>query len=236
MSAALLRCQDLVVGYAGRGVLPPITMQVLEGEFWVVVGRNGSGKTTWFRTLLGLLRPVSGEIHWPTPRPNLAYVPQRSAFDELYPLPALDVVRMGAERGLSFLRPGGGQVQAARQALEEVDALPLAARTFRSLSEGQKQRVLLARMIAGQARLALLDEPTAAMDAVAEEEAMAMLDQLRRKHGMAVVVVSHHLPVALRHADRLLFLDPEAGVEVGTPEQVRQSEAWSARYGVHGHD
>lgn len=231
MTAALLRCDALLVGHGGRAVLPPITMEIAAGEFWIVVGRNGSGKTTWFRTLLGLLKPIGGAMRWAEPRPRLAHVPQRSAFDELYPLPAEQVVRLGVERGASFLRPGGDRAGRARAALAEVEAGALAERNFRSLSEGQKQRVLLARMIASEAQLALLDEPTAAMDARAEAEAMALLDGLRRRHGIAVVVVSHHLPAALPYADRMLFLDPDLGVEAGSPAQVRASAAWRARHG-----
>ncbi|MCK6502103.1 metal ABC transporter ATP-binding protein [Myxococcota bacterium] len=229
-STPLLRCERLVVGYGGRPVLPPVDLEIRPGEFWVVVGRNGSGKTTWFRTLLGLLSPVSGQVAWPQGRRPIAYVPQRSAFDELYPVPVREVVAMGAERGWSFLSPGGGRGDRVRQALTEVGAWELRDRNFRALSEGQKQRVLLARMLCSQAGIALLDEPTAAMDAVAEEEAMAMLDGLRRAHNLALVVVSHHLQVAFRHADRILFLDPEVGVEVGTVAEIQQSEAWRARY------
>jgi zinc transport system ATP-binding protein len=226
----LLRCERLVVGYGGRPVLPPVDLEIRPGEFWVVVGRNGSGKTTWFRTLLGLLPPVSGGVAWPQGRRPIAYVPQRSAFDELYPVPVHEVVSMGAERGWSFLSPGGGRGDRVNQALTEVGAWELRHRNFRALSEGQKQRVLLARMLCSQAGIALLDEPTAAMDAVAEEEAMAMLDGLRRAHNLALVVVSHHLQVAFRHADRILFLDPEVGVEVGSAAEIQQSEAWRARY------
>lgn len=230
VSPPLLQCQELVVGYSGRGILPPIQVALGQGEFWAVVGRNGSGKTTWFKTVLGLLPPVSGRLSWPGGPVPVAYVPQRSAFDPLYPVPVHDVVAMGAERGWSFLRPRGATREAVGAALEAVGAEALADRTFRSLSEGQKQRVLLARMVASGARLALLDEPTAAMDAVAESEAMELLDRLRVRYCMTVVVVSHHLAAAFRYADRMLFIDPDAGVEVGSPEQIRHSHAYRARY------
>lgn len=229
MSAPLLTCQGLTVGYDGRAILAPIDLSLGRGEFWAVVGRNGSGKTTWFKTLLGLQPPVTGRIDRPGNAP-IAYVPQRSAFDPLYPVPVREVVAMGAERGWSFLRPFATHHERVAQALDAVGAAHLADRTFRSLSEGQKQRVLLARMIASDAKLALLDEPTAAMDAVAEAEAMHLLDDLRKRFDLTVVVVSHHLAAAFAHAGHILFLDPDEGVVVGTPDEIRASAAYAARY------
>jgi zinc transport system ATP-binding protein len=227
----LIRAQKLVVGHRGRALLPAFDLEVFPGEFWAVLGRNGSGKSTVFRTLLGLLPPVQGSIQR-DPAVPLAYVAQRLSFDDLYPVTVSEVVQMGTIRrgrwwGLSPRHP---QLQEA-MAAAGVDVL--AHRTFRSLSEGQKQRVLLARMVASGARLAILDEPTAAMDAVAEREAMNLLDGLRSRFGIAVMVVSHHLDEPRRLADRALFLDPDEGRCVsGTPAEVFGHESFRARYGT----
>ncbi len=225
----LLRCDELLVGYRSP-LLPPISLTVRQGEFWAVVGRNGSGKSTWFKTVLGLLPSLGGSF---TVSPSVAYVAQRRAFDPLYPVTVEQVVAMGTMRGpmgsLPFMGPGSDEVS---QALDAVGAGPLRGRTFRSLSEGQKQRVLLARMVVSKATLAFLDEPTAAMDQVAEKASMALLVELRERYGMALMVVSHHLPVALSQADQVLFLDPDHGSVVqGPPELVCEHPDFLRRYG-----
>lgn len=232
-TAAVLRCEGLRVGYGGTPLLPPIDVEVRAGEFWAVVGRNGSGKSTWFRTLLGLQPPVGGRIVWPSGDPRISYVPQRTGFDDLYPILARHVVAMGIDRGWSFLRPSLlRESPEVGRALGAVGAGDLADRTFRSLSEGQKQRVLLARLVVSGARLVLLDEPTAAMDVVAEAESLRMLDELRRRYGMATIVVSHYLGVARDFADRVILLDrDEQEVVVGTPREVFEHSAFRSRYG-----
>jgi len=229
----LLSVRGLLVGYAGRPLLPPIDLDVRCGEFLAVVGRNGSGKTTLFRTLLGLIPAVGGRFERHAGR--VAYVPQRLAFDDLYPVTVADVVAMGTLGPWTRGAMGGRAMrEATATALEELGAADLAARTFRSLSEGQKQRVLLARVLASGARLVFLDEPTAAMDAVAEAESMALLAHLQERHGMALVVVSHHLAVAFEAASRVLFLDADAAAPVlGTPAEVLRHPAFAARYGAH---
>ena len=228
--AVLLRSERLLVGHGGRAILPPIDLTISAGEIWTVLGRNGAGKTTWFRTLLGLARPLGGTIVRARPDLRIAYVPQRTQFDELYPVRVHEVVRMGAERGRSVFGRSRVDVDGA---LAAVDALPLRDRPFRALSEGQKQRVLLARVCAARAELALLDEPTAAMDVVAEREAFSLLARLRAEHNMAVVVVSHYLDVARELADKALLLDREGqSVVVGTPAQVFDSETFHRAYGT----
>lgn len=232
MSQPLLRCEQLEVGYAGRAVLPPVDLEIRPGEFWALLGRNGSGKTTWFKTVLGLLPAVSGRVDL-APTTQLAYVAQRMTFDDLYPVSALDVVAMGRLRTGRMWRPWmtAEERDRVRDALESLNATSLAKRTFRSLSEGQKQRVLLARMVVSEAQIAFLDEPTAAMDAVAERRTMDLLDRLRVRYGMSVVVVTHHLEVIRRCADRVLFVDPDLpAVVAGTPGEVFASEPFLARY------
>jgi zinc transport system ATP-binding protein len=229
----LIRCTDLRIGYGATPLLPPIQMTIRRGEFWAVIGRNGSGKTTWMRSMLGLIDPVAGKIERIEPDLKLSYLPQKSRIDELYPLIARDVVGMALDRGWSFLRRlHEHRAERIARALEEMDALEIADQPFRTLSDGQKQRVLFARLAASDAGLALLDEPTSAMDLVAEHEAFQLLDGLRERHGTAIVIVSHYLGLAREFADKILLVDRDLqAVVIGTPEEVFAHTAFRERYG-----
>jgi zinc transport system ATP-binding protein len=231
-----LRCVQLQVGHGGRAILPPIDLAMRRGELWAVVGRNGTGKTTWLRTLLGLIAPVAGSLQRRAGL-RVSYAAQHVRFDPLFPALCRDVVAMAADRAWSFARPRLFEPRAVRPALERAGAWALADRPFRALSEGQQQRVLLARMIASQPELALLDEPTSAMDAVAEREALAVLDELRKERGTTVVMVSHYLGLVRELADRVLLLDGSAGaVVIGTPHEVLDHEAFRRNYAHSGDD
>ena len=232
----LLTCERLVVGHRPPGLLPPIDLQIRAGEFWAVIGRNGAGKSTWFKTVLGLNRPVSGRVVFAKDDVRLCYVPQRLGLDDLHPMRARDVVAQGTYRKWSFLHPAHWfEPPEVLRALGEVGAAELGDRLFRELSEGQKQRVLLARMLASHGELALLDEPTAAMDVVAEREAFTMLAELNKNYGITIVVVSHYLGVAREFAGRVLFLDRDgASIVVGTPEDVFADARFRERYGAAG--
>jgi zinc transport system ATP-binding protein len=229
----LIRCTDLRIGYGATPLLPPIEMTIRAGEFWAVIGRNGSGKTTWMRTVLGLVDPVGGRVERSDQNLKLSYLPQKSRIDELYPLIARDVVGMALDRGWSFLRRlHQDRAQRIERALAEMDAVDIADRPFRLLSDGQKQRVLFARLAASDAELALLDEPTSAMDLVAEHEAFELLNGLRKRHGTAIVIVSHYLGLAREFADKILLVDRDMQVVViGTPAEVFAHAAFRERYG-----
>ena len=219
----LVTCERLVIGYDGHALLPAVDLEIRPGDFWAVIGRNGCGKTTWFKTLLGVLPPVSGRTVWCRDGIRMAYIPQRAEYDPLFPVTAKDVIAMGTERGMGFLGPVRSANARARvvEAMAQTDTAALAGQLFRSLSEGQKQRVLLARTVAGGPELALLDEPTAAMDVRNEEETLALIDRLRTTYGMAVVIVSHFLGVAARFAQNVLFMDQETQtIRVGSPSEV----------------
>jgi zinc transport system ATP-binding protein len=203
--APLLICESLRVGYL-RPVTQPIDLTVRPGDFWVIIGRNGTGKTTWFRTVLGLIPAISGRVHT---RPGLrtSYVAQRTQFDPLFPVLARDVVAMAHERGRSCFGFRFRSRPEVAAALERVGASELAEQPFRALSEGQKQRVLLARLWVAQAELALLDEPTSAMDVVAERSALAALDDLRKTTGCTILVVTHDIALAREFASHVLLFD-----------------------------
>lgn len=219
----LLSCRQLVVGYRGRALLPAIDFTLSCGELVAVVGRNGAGKTTWFRTLLGLIPAVSGGVeHSVTPLP-MGYIAQQAALQSILPLLAWDVVAMGLERGRSFARPflPRADKRYVSECLEQVGALELADTRFGELSEGQKQRVRVARLLAGRPRVAVLDEPTAAMDMIAEKRTLELVHGLCRSHSLAVLLVTHQLPAVSRIADRLVFVDRASQtVTQGTPREV----------------
>jgi ABC-type Mn2+/Zn2+ transport system ATPase subunit len=186
--------------------------------------------------VLGLLRPVAGQVRRDPGNLPLAYVPQRTSYDPIVPLQAETVVRMGLERDRSLLVPGFARRREHRvaEAMAAAGAADLAGRCFRTLSEGQKQKILLARVLVGRPALAFFDEPTAAMDVVSEAEALEQLDDLRRECGIGLVVVSHFLRVAARYADQVLFLDREGAVALdGPPKEVFAHPAFTRRYGDH---
>jgi manganese/iron transport system ATP-binding protein len=233
-----LRCERLVVGHAGRPLLPPCDLEIRRGKLTMVLGRNGAGKSTFFRTVLGLMPPVSGRVVR-APNVRLAYVGQALVLDRILPLRARDVVAWGALGGWSFLGPAKGSTQEISvRALAEAGASELAERNFHDLSEGQKQRVLLARMLAAQPDVGFLDEPTAAMDAVAEEEATVHLARLAHERGLAVVVISHVLGLASRFADEIVFLDRDDSVVLtGPPPVVFAHPSFQRQFGaleIHG--
>jgi zinc transport system ATP-binding protein len=233
-SEFLLRTVGLSVGFGRRAILPPIDFEVRRGELWGVIGRNGAGKTTVFRTLLGLQPSLGGAVERPATT-LIGYVPQRHAVDPLVPTRAVDLIAEGTEQGLSFLHPVRSKEARARveQAIEAVGCSAFVRRRYRDLSEGQKQRVLLARAIAGGPDLLVLDEPTSAMDLVAEQEVVDILAQLRQRFSIGILLVSHHLGVLVSMVDRLLFLDADDAIVVdGTAAEVTRHPAFVERYGA----
>lgn len=228
----LLTSDRLVIGY-GRPLLPAISLTFGSGEFWAIIGRNGSGKSTFMKTVLGMNRPLSGRVIKEREDLRLTYIPQVVGLDPFLPQRVIDLVMWGRIRNWGFTNPRRREEDwsLCREAMTEMNVSDLADRVFRDLSEGQKQRVLFARMLAAEAHLAFLDEPTAAMDAVAEREAFSHLRQFSKRHGVTIAVVSHFMGVASECADRVLFLDPDQqAVVLGTPREVMASDAYRRRY------
>jgi ABC-type Mn2+/Zn2+ transport system ATPase subunit len=230
----LLRATGLSVGFGRRAILPSIDFEIRRGELLGVIGRNGAGKTTMFRTLLGLHPAVGGVIER-SASTVVGYVPQRLALDTLVPRRAYDLIVEGTEHGYSFLRPLRTREERAsvERAIEATGSGPFVRRRYRDLSEGQKQRVLLARAMAGGADLLVLDEPTSAMDLVAEQEVVEVLLELRRRFSMGILLVSHHLGMLVNMVDRLLFLDADDAIAItGTAAEVTAHPAFIERYGA----
>ncbi|MCA9678960.1 MAG: ATP-binding cassette domain-containing protein [Kofleriaceae bacterium] len=248
-----MTARGLQVGYR-RAILPPIDLEIRRGRMLLVLGRNGSGKTTLMRTLLGLLPPIAGALDWQAGL-RRAFVPQSGAIDAGVPVRAGDVASWGRMRGWSFLwpLPRRGDRAATIASLRALEVERLRHQPLRDLSGGQVQRVLFARMLAGDTDVAVLDEPTAAMDGAGERAVYKTLRALARDRGIAVVVVTHAVSAALRTADQVLLLDPDTSagggdarddaaavaaghspgrILLGPPEQVMHDETFRSLFGV----
>jgi ABC-type Mn2+/Zn2+ transport system ATPase subunit len=213
---ALIEVDGADFGYAGRAVVRDVTLEVQPGEFVAVVGENGSGKTTLLRGLLGLLPALRGRVQR-SPGLRIGYAPQRDTLDPLYPLSALDVALLGTYAERPPWRPLGPALRArARTALEACRAGALARRRFGALSVGQRQRVLLARALAVEPQVLLLDEPTAGVDVEAERSILDVLEELLRARGLAIWMVSHRTHALEGRLDRVLRVE-DGAVRSGPP-------------------
>ena len=219
----LLHARALTVGYDGIPILPPLTLTVGAGELWAVIGPNGAGKSTFVRTALGLAHPVGGTIER-RPGLRLAYVPQQSALDAIFPVSVLDFVLMGLQGtdNVTLANPRA-YLGHARAALAEAGVETLERQQLRDLSGGQRQRVLMARALATDADLVFLDEPTAALDASAEQQVLDLIQRLRQVRGAAVMMVTHLVEDGLERADHALLLDRDHRVAFAATAAVMRS-------------
>lgn len=235
--------RDLVVRYDDFTALQGATMTVRFGEALGIVGPNGSGKSTLLKTLAGLLVPSSGELCVLGAQPrrlppgSIAYVPQIEAVDWTFPATVWDVVAMGRFSRLAFWQHFGTHDRdVVASALEAVAMESLATRHIAHLSGGQQQRVFVARAIAQEPRLLLLDEPTTGVDA-ATEEALRELVRSLVAGGLPVLMTTHDLDRVEEWFDRLLVLDRRV-LAIGTPAEVVASGAYAGireHTHTHGH-
>jgi zinc transport system ATP-binding protein len=192
----ILRLRDASFGYGTHRVLEHVDLEICPGEFAALLGPNGAGKTTLLRGVAGLLPLLGGTLDYRSDRATspLGYVPQREALDSTFPLSVRDVVLMGTYARLRPLqRAGPAQRRLAARSLDVVGLTAVAEQRFASLSGGQMQRTLIARALAAEPELLLLDEPTAGVDAEATASIMAALTGLNREQGLTVLLVTHQV-------------------------------------------
>ena len=196
MAEPLIELRDASLGYDNRPILEHVSFTVGAGDFVALLGPNGAGKTTLLRGIVGLIPLLAGTLHYGFDRDSnpLGYVPQRDTLDPIFPLTAGEVVLMGTYARLPPLRPvAGAEHRMAADCLEQVGMQAVAEQRFASLSGGQKQRVLIARALAADPRLLVLDEPTAGVDPGAAAAIMDVVARLNRERGLTVLLVTHQL-------------------------------------------
>jgi iron complex transport system ATP-binding protein len=227
--------------YGKTPVLAGLDLSVATGTITGILGPNGSGKTTLVRLASAALRPTAGCIALfgddlaalPTRERarRVAVVPQET--HPVFEFTVEEIVRMGRAPHLGFLGlEGPRDRKIAHEAMECCDVAQLSARSFRALSGGERQRVMLARALTQEARLLLLDEPTAFLDLKHRLAVYALLGKLHRENGLTVVVVSHDINLAARHCDRLVLLRCGAIAADGSPAEVLRPEPIRSVYEV----
>ncbi len=197
-------------GYDGRRVLHGVELTVQTGSFTAVIGPNGGGKSTLLKVALGLLAPDRGEVRLLGEAPGrsrrrVGYLPQSAHLDPSFPVTVREAVghgRLGRGRHLGPWR--GPDREAVLAALAEVDATALADRPLAALSGGQRQRVLVARALATEPQMLVLDEPAAGLDPTSQNQLYDLLSHLSRR--LTVLVVSHHVSLVSRHVDQVICI------------------------------
>jgi manganese/iron transport system ATP-binding protein len=234
----ILRAEELTLHYQSGLALDQVSFELQTGERLAVVGPNGAGKSTLLKIVAVVLSPTSGnvQIFGNEPRGHIciAYLPQRNQVDWDFPVTVADVVMMGRVGQLGLFRnPKASDWELVHHSLEIVRMTHLAKRQIRQLSGGQQQRMFIARALAQQAELMLMDEPLSGLDVKSQEQVFGILDELKDR-GVTVVVTLHDLQMAAQRFDRVMLLNHRM-VGIGHPEEVLQPENLLAAYGGHLH-
>lgn len=237
----LMEIEDLGFAYDGTWVLRGVTFRVAQGEFMGILGPNGAGKSTLLRLMDGLLTPREGRVllegrpvHTMKRREvarHIAVVPQGQAVD--FAFRVAEIVLMGRSPHLrTWSFEGEKDLAVVRRVMEQTDTLALAERTLDRLSGGERQRVLIARALAQEPRILLLDEPTAYLDIRHQVEILNLLKKLNNINGLTVVAVTHDINLASLYCDRIVILD-RGGIRAdGRPGEILTTQNIEAVYGV----
>lgn len=219
----ILEVEHLTIQYGQTRVLDDLSFHLHAGERIAVVGPNGAGKSTLFKVIAGVLAPTSGnvKVYGDEPLKHLciAYIPQRTQVDWHFPVSVADVVMMGRSPKMKrFSWPHQVDYQAVRQALQTVEMVDLSKRQINQLSGGQQQRMFIARALAQEAELILMDEPLAGLDVPSQEGVLMLLDRLHQQ-GVTVMVATHDLAQASDYFDRILLLNHQL-ISLGKAKEV----------------
>lgn len=228
----LLRVEGVSLYYRGNRHfrLEEVTFDLRRGDFLGLVGANGSGKSTLLKALLGLVRPYRGRIDWASPRPRIGYVPQSEQIDPAWPMRVRDLLELTASLQYPLFSRTSCPASRIEGAMEMVGVSHLGTRLLENLSGGELQRVLLARALVLEPEVVLLDEPTAAMDLIAAESFLSLIQELREEGQLTLILISHDLNILAKRANRLGIIAGGRFV-CGSPEELLRSTALSEAFG-----
>ena len=205
---AQLICENLTLGYASNVILKDLNFQVNKGDYLCIIGENGSGKTTLMKTLLRLIKPISGKITFGDGliQDEIGYLPQQTDVQKDFPASVYEIVLSGCQSRCGK-RPfyNKEEKQLALANIEKMGISHLTKRCYRELSGGQQQRVLLARALCATQKMLLLDEPVSALDPDVTEEMYALIKSLNDE-GITIIMISHDVQAALNYATHILHI------------------------------
>ncbi len=226
----VLSVRNLTLRYDATPALDDISFDVKAGEMLAIIGPNGAGKSTLMQAVMGLIQPQAGTISIAGGGRRLGYVPQHQEVNWDFPVTVRDVVMMGLIRQIGWLRwPGRRHWRTVEEAVDRVGMLPFINRQIKALSGGQRQRVFVARALAQQADILLLDEPFAGVDVQAQSDLMNVLNVLHCE-GLTILLSTHDLDLAFRRFDMVMALNHRL-IAYGSASEMYSSEVLSALYG-----
>ena len=213
MTEPVIRLEDIWVRFNGEPVLEGVDLTIYPGDFFAIIGPNGGGKTTLLKVILGLVEPSRGTVRiFGKPpregRKHLGYVPQFRTFDFSYPITVREMVLSGRLTHIdapAAIRYSPEDQKKAEEAMEVMGITPLAGHAISDLSGGEQQRAIIARALAGNPEVLLLDEPTAHIDTPTEARFYDILDEL--KQFLTIVLVSHDIGVISAHVSKVACLN-----------------------------
>lgn len=220
-----LICRNLSFGYDGHMILENLNFQVDQGDYLCIVGENGSGKSTLMKTILGLHKPICGEVVTGDglKRNEIGYLPQQTMVQRDFPASVFEIVLSGclARSGIRSVY-NRKEKALAKTNMERMGLSALSRTCYRELSGGQQQRVLLARALCATQKLLLLDEPVVGLDPVVTSEMYHLIEELNHKDGITIVMISHDIVSALKYATHILHIGKH--IFYGTREAYLKSD------------
>ena len=222
---ALIRCENVSIGYEGQIVVKDLNFQIASGDYLCIVGENGSGKSTLVKSLLGLKSVEKGQIIFGDGlrQTEIGYLPQQTDVQKDFPASVYEVVVSGRlnSRGIRPFYTSTDK-KTAFEKMKMLGIEDLSGQCFRDLSGGQKQRALLARALCATKTLLLLDEPVTGLDPIVTAEFYELIQRINKESGIAVVMVSHDIESAVKYATHILHLQ-EKVLFFGTAEDYQKS-------------
>ena len=205
---SMIEVKDLALGYENSAILKGLNFTVNKGDYLCIVGENGSGKSTLMKTLLGLQKPLSGEIFFGDglKKNEIGYLPQQTVVQRDFPASVREIVLSGCQSRCGF-RPfyNKAEKQLAEQNMERMGIKSFEKRCYRELSGGQQQRVLLARALCATQKILLLDEPVSGLDPMVTAEMYDLIESLN-KEGITTIMISHDITAAIHYASHILHI------------------------------
>lgn len=228
----LIKLEKVTIGYEKNGILGPVDLSIERNQFWGIMGPNGGGKSTLLKTLTGLIPPVSGNVRAEKGL-IFGYVPQKEGFDSIYPISVKEIVSMGRYSRVSAGKKlNKADMESVSHSMNKVGIFHLKNRPYRSLSGGERQRTLLARAVAGEPEILVLDEPTAFVDIKGEAQMMDLVQNIKTENRLAILMVSHFLKTVTRYSDFMILIDKDRNLfQSGGRKDMLKNESVGTFFG-----